>query len=362
MSHEGYQMKNGLILVIFLIMAQNAFAELKEVWSGYSAPGIMGHLNVNFNQLPGSGRATGEKKFWSGDYWAFQQGSINLRWNTSEPQGFDLVSPTKEEAMKMTQEELARLSPTEKYDLFTGRYDYPLKKEIEEERADSYAAYWEGICHGWAIAAINHNEPLPKIMTNPDGIQIPFGSSDIKALISYYYAYVFKVANTHQVGRRCDQRGLGRAFSRTCQQDLNAGAFHIILANKLGIEKVGLIAELDPGKEVWNHPIVAFESEFSRKHNPHIFSNAARGTKSIIRVSTTLTYIDEGENTWEPVLGTDKQVTKTEEYLYDIELDAYDRIIGGMWKSKNRPDFLWTTEKALIWVGKFDRLNELMND
>ena len=86
---------------------------------------------------------------------------------------------------------------------------------------------------------------------NPDGIRIPFGSSDIKALVSYYYANGF-ISNTHQMGRRCYEDG----NRSDCEEDLNAGAFHIVLVNKIALRNEGIIIDLKRGLEVWNHPII----------------------------------------------------------------------------------------------------------
>jgi len=353
-------MKYAVLLLGALFLNQEAKADLKGAWGGTSFPSTMvPRYNDKLDKLPLSGHAAGEKKFWSGDYWAFYKGSINQRWNAPGTPGFNLKSPTREEASKMSIEELSELAPTEKYDLFTGRYDYPLKKEVAE-KADPYAAEWEGICHGWAPAALNHNEPTAKVLVNPDGIAIPFGSSDIKALLSYYYAYEFKVSNTHQMGRRCSQNGIF-IFSKNCKQDLNAGSFHIVLANKIGLQKEGFLADLDRYKEVWNHPVISYESEIISERRGGGWG-AARGTKKIVRVETTLNYIDESVNDWQVLLGTDEQKVEQKIFSYDLEIGAYGNIIGGVWKTQDRPDFLWTKEKAVIWVGQFDRLNELLND
>lgn len=254
-------------LIVLLMTSQFALAHItsiEEAWAGVSVPTIMSKKFVyEFDRLPVNGKAHGEQKYWSGDYWATQKGSINIRWNHPGQQGFNLKSPTREEAAIMSHESLSQLSPSEKYDLFTGKYDYPLRRNVAT-KANSSAQSWEGICHGWAPATMNHNEPTPKNMTNPDGIIIPFGASDIKALLSYYYAYEHKVANTHQMGRRCSR---GRFANRNCKQDLNAGAFHIVLANKVGLLGEGFIADLDRFKQVWNHPVHTYDSKIMDTSN-----------------------------------------------------------------------------------------------
>ena len=78
---------------------------------------------------------------------------------------------------------------------------------------------------------MNEAEPAPVTMTNPDGIKIPFGSADVKALLDYYYAF-YTEGDTHQLGNRCSVpvwMGGGNC------SDVNAGAFHIVVANQIGL-------------------------------------------------------------------------------------------------------------------------------
>jgi hypothetical protein len=340
------------------VTAALASPMLDEAWGPLSDPTIMGQMFVKkFSELPRGGMAGMGTRFWSGDYWPLRKGSINYRWNADRPSGFNLVSPSKEEIMYMSEKELEKLAPSEKYDIFVGRYDYPLKNEVALV-ADKKADDWKGICHGWAPASINHNEPTPKTLLNPDGIPVPFGSADIKALLSYYYAYGFQVDNTHQMGRRCyDENGR----ETDCETDLNAGAFHIVLANKIGIEKVGFVADMDPGKEVWNQPVHSYESVVLKEINKP-GRNAAPGTVQTLLVKTTITYIDESENYWNKILGTPFQKEQKATFKYEVELDKDGIIIGGHWKSRNIPDFLWVKRRPFIYEGNLSRLGELLND
>lgn len=313
-----------------------------------------------FFLLPLSGKVLGGEKLWSGDYWPLNQGNINLRWSALTPSGFDLLSPPREVAMMLSPTELGELSPTEKFDLYLGRYDYPLKEEVNT-RANRYAEDWEGICNGWAPASMNHNEPKAKELLNPDGIRIPFGSSDIKALLSYYYAFIHKVETTYQLGRRCPQ---GRWFNwnKDCKNDLNAGSFHVILANKVGLKRESFLVDIDRYKEVWNHPVVSYESRLLGDVELSETKPVA-GTVRVIRVKTRVTFVDESEkNTWDPILRTPVQQTTTREYVYNLFLDHHNTILGGEWKSNDRPDFLWSMTGVKKFKGLLDGLEALLND
>jgi hypothetical protein len=259
----------------------------------------------------------------------------------------------------MDHEQLAALSPAEKYDLLMGRYDYPLKDEVAKF-ANPNAQYWEGICHGWAPATMNYSEPTPKIFMNPQGIAVPFGSTDIKALISYYYAHEYTAPNTFQTGQRCESPGILFGWSRNCRNDLKASTFHIILTNNLGMRGKAFIADIKRFDEVWNHPIRVYKTEILNRRKPGFldFSKASE----IVRVSTEISYVNESEkNTWEPILGTSIQQFGTITYEYDLDLDANGDIMDGRWKSKERPDFLWTSGRPDAFKGNLAGLQELLD-
>lgn len=352
-------MKIKFATILLLSMTSHTFAGIDLEWESFSDPSIMSSsFERSLSKLPSFGEASGTSKYWSGSYWALNMGNINYRWNSKEEEGFNLESPSKSEAMTMSQEELSALAPSEKFDLFTGNYDYPLRNQVAI-LSNSRAKEWEGICNGWAGASINHNEPIAKVMINPDGIKIPFGSADIKALLSFYYAFGFKIENSYQMGMRCFS-GPFLNMNPHCSQDLNAGAFHIVLANKMGLQGSSFLVDVDRYKEVWNHPVRAYRSQYLERSSPR--RDAAEGTASVLRVATTFTYVDESVNSWFPLIGSEDQILKTKDYEYELDLDANDRILGGRWLSNERPDFLWLVPKQVQFQRSFSRLIELLND
>lgn len=46
--------------------------------------------------------------------------------------------------------------------------------------------FWLTICLQWAPASMFFKQPNPVTITSPDGIKVPFGSSDVKALLIYF--------------------------------------------------------------------------------------------------------------------------------------------------------------------------------
>lgn len=336
--------------------AQNA---IQGAWEGFSDPEILASGFINkLSTLPLSGALDKGTQGWSGHYWPSNKAGITNRWNSPANETFDYKSPSRDAVMRMSLDQLARLSPAEKMDLYNGNYDYPFKREAAANTS-RFSQDWAGICHGWAPASLHHNEPTPKVVTNPDGIQIPFGSSDIKALLSYHYAF-YDDSQGGQMGLRCFfGRWMGGV--RGCNQDLNAGAFHIVMANRLGLNGEGFMMDRDRYREVWNQPIVGYNSKIIRE-NLSPDSGAARSTVSEIRVKTEIFYVNESLPTWNVVRGTKDQIIERMEVQYRLELDSNGKIVGGEWESADRPDFLWDKVKTTRYHGLLSNLNSLLDD
>jgi hypothetical protein len=234
----------------------------------------------------------------------------------------------------MSVEQLKALSPAEKYDIFMGRFDYPTVAS-ERNRVSRSDADWEGICHGWAPASLLYLEPGAATLIGADGVRVPFGSGDVKALLTYFHAVVNR-GGVRGLGARCRTKLNGRPGSSPECQDVNAGAFHVVLANQLGLRKQGFVADVTRDFEVWNQPVHGFSTRIRGYQKPSL--GAAPGTVKEAVVDTTMTYAFEIDPTWNP--GVRKDRSKT--YTYRLELNNNGQIIGGEWYSLDRPDFLWT--------------------
>lgn len=303
------------------------------------------NMSLNFDLLPMSGETRDKEKFWSGDSWRLSRGAINFRWNSTNQESFNYHSPGSREVTAMSLNELKKLSPAEKYDLFMGRYDYPLKREVDW-LARSGIESWEGLCHGWAGASLNHREPTAKVLTNPDGLNIPFGVSDIKALLSYTYSKLL-ISDGQSAGKRCENDQI--VEDENCDDDLTAIAFHAVLTNKLGLRGESFIADLDRYKEVWNHPILSFESTILK------MKTTSSGRSAII--STRLSYIDVVErNAWEALPDVISYMT----VKYELKIDRRGNMVGGNWISRERPDFIWTVSRPEVFTGYLSEVSTLL--
>jgi hypothetical protein len=320
-------------------------------WDGANDPSIFSsNFEYRLAQLPLKATLPAEKMPWSETYWPAQKGSINYRWNSPSPEGFGNENPTRDQLMHMSHDQLAQLSPSEKYDVAMGRYSFPLKKEVASGSSPR-AKDWAGICNGWAPAALEFREPKPVEVTNPDGIVVPFGSSDVKGLLSYHLAFEADL-DVAQVGKRCFK--MTRFLGASACDDINPGAMHVILANQLGILHEGFVGEIDRTHEVWNQPIYGFESEI-------VGSAQSRHAAQAVRVRTKIYYTDELETSnWEPVNGTDKFKFDHQDVEYILELDSTGRITGGQWITQDvHPDFFWKANKKPIFDGDFKGLNKI---
>ncbi len=312
-------------------------------------------IDRRFSKLPTTGQMD-EHVPYTDDYWPYKNGGINLRWNKSgsiEDRAFKYDPPSYKTVKNMSLDQLKELSPAEKYDLVRGDYRYGTYKE-QRRVAGPDAESWEGICNGWAASAINHSEPQDVVVTNPDGLQIPFGSSDVKALLAYAYdsTFKFKFANIFRKRPDTDRAFIGElcrtdvaeagvdAESIAACADVNAGAFHIILGNQMGLQRRGFLIDYDKGHEIWNQPAFGYISkEVSRTDSPT--RGAAPGTVTEIVMQTDLFFTAERSPEYTPTVGTDRFGFNVAKYQYRLELNANGEIIGGAWEKRHSPDMDW---------------------
>lgn len=347
-----------ILLFVFILKSAALRAEGKLPWEdNISSPAIMSSFFIkDISKLPTQGIVKKDGTLWSSDYWPNLKGGIDQRWFASNQKQRLLPPPNRNESLGRMINELTYLSPAEKYDLLIARYDYPLKKWVRS-LIHPNSQIWEGICHGWGPASINHIEPRPRMLKNPDGVEIPFSSADIKALLSFYYAFAFEVDNTHQMGKRCEA-GSSRSSDSDCTEDLNAGAFHIVLANKIGLLNESFMVDTQRLREVWNNPIYSYKSQIIQTLRP--LKDSHSHTEKVLRVKTQVTYVDSVTPQWQTILNSKNQKYDTNNYEYYLDIDQNENIIGGKWISVNRPDFIWQKRRPARFAGLLSQLGRLL--
>lgn len=318
----------------------------------------------NFKGLPLTGQL--KKLPWSGYYWPTYEGGITYRWNkdTHRPEekyGYDLLT---EETLKSVDSKT--LSPAEKFDLFIGDTSFPLTN-FERNRTNIMKTVpggpsfqegfeiptWEGLCHAWAPATLAYDNPAPVTLKGQDGKDISFGSSDIKALLTYHL-HNSQSPKTNFLGSRCNfdfkkleeklkkneitKEEYEKSINAKECTDTNAGAFHIVLANQIAKRNEGFIVDVTRDFEVWNQPVMGYVSQILGEKQG-ASENAAPGTVKEVTIRTSMQYVLEVRQRWEKNIIKDAYRTIT--YDYRLELNNMGEIIGGEWLSEARPDFIW---------------------
>lgn len=332
------------IFLIFSLLSLNVLASgfgqyipgEKSAWDSANHPSILvKNPETHFPSLPLRASLEEGKNLWSDSYWPRNEGGISRRWqDISGKISYKIHS--ENEARALSKDEIAKLSPAEKFDLLQDDYSFSFTRTIKRQNPLNRPD-WEGICHGWTQASIHHPQFSPVILKNKTGKEISFGSSDVAALISYYYARVGG-GKVHFLARRCRENAGNTSIKCT---DMNAGAFHIVVANLLP-QKKSLIMDLDPYKHVWNFPILGYESRVMEEQKPS--PGSAPGTVKEILISTKLWFVQETGAEWNPPL----RVPGYKDYWYWLELNQEEKIIGGSWSDTNHPDFAWMSEPVKI--------------
>jgi hypothetical protein len=290
---------------------------------------------------------------WSETYWPSYKGSINVRWNTPDQDGFKYIPPPREVVTKMTIAQLLTLSPSEKYDLFMGHYDYPFWNEVKKY-GDPAASQYTGLCDGWSIAAIQYAEPQAVTLANPDGILIPFGSSDVKALMTFDAEFYFE-RQTVQVGRACLTNSPQTPDEIAACAGMNAGAMQVILGNQIGLQQKGFITERQPDAEIWNQPVYGYTYETLGSA-----TSTVAGAHGVL-VHAVLDYTEDLDESYvQPVVGTPNFHFNTIKMDYILDLDAQGNIIGGTWQpGSDRPGYFWLPTNHLDFTNSLSGLNQI---
>ena len=292
-----------LLLLNTLVMAKIKLPVTtdKEPWNQRNNPYIINsaHINKLYDYQYENLKKYNELTFtpWTDDYWPTYKGGISYRWNNMsvdwysvEKYSYDIL---KEDEVKNVM--ISELSPAEKYDIFIQRYDFALThyerkrtnilKTVEghdEYDSEYKIPTWEGLCHGWAPATLLYKNPKPVSIKNEDGIEVDFGSSDIKALLTFFLHYE-RSPQTKFLGERCNTsfseleelRASGEISEEEYQRrliadgcaDINPGAFHVIIANEIEEDR-GFIIDITRDQEVWNQPVFAYEASEISKRSP----------------------------------------------------------------------------------------------
>lgn len=327
-------------------------------WPNMNNPHIFAgeDLNTHFADLPQRAELVEDFTAWPASHWASHLGGISYRWSGNEADNFNYKLYSKEELLGLEAHLIDALSPAEKYDILMNRFDYPTVYKERRSHSPNDTS-WFGICHGVAPASLNHAEPVSVSMTTDTGIDLHFYSSDVKALMSYYYAKIGK-SRVRFLGERCYANGpdyVRRRQRRKCA-DVDPAAFHIIYTNFIGLKNKSFIADIDPWVEVWNHVPKSYYYDVYEEYETR--EGMIPGAVKTLWIGAALSYAGAIAPYFNPVIGEPQGYYVENNYQYMLDLDENGNIIGGEWISELRPDFLWLQD-PLEYTGYFEKIKDI---
>ena len=311
---------------------------------------------------------------WSDDYWGTYAGGLGKRYQdryfpNSEnwKRNYDYIRRYPASSVQNTN----ILAPSEKYDRLIGDSNSMFTNANWNEGYAFYRQYsevetWMGRCHGWAPASFMLPRPKSTITVkdawNRDLTLYP---SDIKALGTSLWAD--SLTNYKFIGGRCKDKNpqkdwAGRNLNQKCF-DTNPGTWHMAVVNQIGIAKRSFIIDATYDYQVWNHPVIGYSYSYfnpanlrrsqslqwSRARLPFNRDKFAAHrdprARSVVGIVMQVTYVVETEPNARRDDSPYRDGLRTVTYMYDVELDGYDQIIGGEWYSNLHPDFLWLPPK-----------------
>jgi hypothetical protein len=239
--------------------------EQAEKWGAADDPAIFTpDAKRKLADLPDQGEAA--QIPWAGSYWPVYEDSINHKWDGASS---DSASKKYEKAFNATNVEDA----VSKYHGVESRTEAKVCKEDSEcdsalgekcgkrdgKTEGRCIPSWWGICHAWGPASILMPEPKHEVVKNG----VTFKVQDIKALATL----VHNRTTTKFVSLRCNKNAqkdevktdeYGRPIDSECK-DTNAGTYHLLLANYLGIKKQSFVEDRTMDYQVWNQPMRGYK-------------------------------------------------------------------------------------------------------
>ncbi len=215
---------------------------------------------------------------------------------------------------------------------------------------------WWGLCHAWVPAAILEPEPRRDVTVNG----VTFTVSDIKALLITMYDR----NSALMIGGRCNEKEIerdeetGEVLLDQCG-DTNAGTWHVVAVNMLGIMKRAFAEDRTANYQVWNQPVRGFVVHEQRvvdeaealtllgrsTDTPYVEQFDSPEAVRWAYVDMTSHYVTEASSSTEgPLTPNIDNWTRQDRYEYILEINEAGDIVGGEWLPSyytSHPDFLW---------------------
>jgi len=342
---------------------------------------------------------------WGGYFWALIQGQIAntyqdksyftfwemLGWEGNVKRWKKRRVEVLNNVMELPEKDLAELAPSEKYDLLMGDTNFDLTSRVWQfvegwgnskkwgflssidipagyrlPKSTKLMALWEGICHGWALAATGYPRAENTVtITLPNGKRMPFYPDDIKALVSLLFANSTVQDNVVVEGLRCLDKNVetdefGRNVDRMPKKDgeevlprcadVHPAVWHASVVNLTGLQGRAFVVEVDYHATVNNHPLSGYKYKWFNPKNGKKgnvqeatidlagFKDAYASARSplavkLVGVEMEMIYTDWTNPKENETNSNEDDKFKSKKFMYDLELDANDNIVGGQWRA-----------------------------
>jgi len=267
----------------------------EERWTSGDAPSLFATaLEFKLDALPLTGEA--QTIPWAGNYWPTYEDNINFQWDgaadspalkyeksfggtgvedaVSKAHGIDSRSTAKE--CKEASECNSALGET-------------CGKRRGKDTGRCIPTWW-GICHAWGPAAILLPEPKHPVTR----YGVTFKVQDLKALATL----VYNSSTSKFVSLRCNVGAgddavkldaYGRPSNANAQcRDTNAGTWHVLATNYLGIKRQAFVEDRTYDHQVWNQPLRGYRVT-NKKVVTFAEANALIGATSVGGATTQKT-------------------------------------------------------------------------
>ena len=200
---------------------------------------------------------------WPGWFWPTVDDSINFRWNPSAPSASEKVELAF--GIKGFTDAVSN-----KYGVSGQSYRAVCTSEGQCPNGERCARRagtppgtsgrcipaWWGIDHGRAAASILEPMPLKAVQRGGQTLEVP----DIDALLALIYAgsHTYKLVGQRSNAESIATDLLGRPLD-LIDRDIDAGAFHILVANRVGLRNESVVVDRMMNHEVWNQPVLSFQ-------------------------------------------------------------------------------------------------------
>ncbi|MBC7385077.1 MAG: hypothetical protein H7301_02810 [Cryobacterium sp.] len=357
-------------------------------WGSQESPELLSPMKYSLAALPPD--AEGNRSIthwvkripWSGSWWPTFAGGIAYRWRSGDSwdygldaNAFNYQPYTLAQLAAMTPEEMSRkTSPIEKLDILNLRAGNPSSADYyrnlkiqrawasDRVRENPDQRGFHGLCNGLSSASLDLPEPKAVQKTvnyTVNGQIVPitlqFASGDLKALATHYYAMKTSNYSEFYVGManyNCQSSGFN------CR-GLNAGAFHVILLNTVGLQGDGFVMDIEPSNAVWNYAVAGYATAYSSSFPVRSANVDPRATHEI-EVRTDVHVMGTSNPTFKPQGAQSNANIVTHHYHYRLELSENQEILGGTWLADSeRMDTAWKLKNKISFEGDYSALNEI---